>query len=160
MANLIEYRGYHGTIEFSAEDNLFVGSVIGVRDCLNFHGSSVSEITNSFHDCIDGYLEMCKELGRDPDKEYRGTFNIRISPDLHRDAELQAKKDGVTLNQFVQSAIEEKVKRASSSGCTYVFFDASTIPASAFYGSSQNESSSYTFKESGITSWHQNTASN
>ena len=105
MANTLKYRGYHGQIEFSAEDNLFVGHVIGIQDSLNFHGSSIDEITVSFHDCIDGYLEMCKTFGR----EYKGSFNVRISPPLHRSAAIQAEAEGKSLNQFIQEAIEEKL---------------------------------------------------
>lgn len=111
MSNLLKYKGYHGSIAFSAEDGMLIGSVIGIQDSLNFHGSSVSEIEQSFHDCIDGYLEMCSELGKNPDKEYKGSFNIRISPALHRNAEVAAKSAGLTLNQFVQAAIEEKVNQ-------------------------------------------------
>lgn len=109
MANTLKYRGYHGQIEFSAEDNLFVGHVIGIQDSLNFHGSSIDEITASFHDCIDGYLEMCEAFGREPDKEYKGSFNVRISPPLHRSAAIQAEAEGKSLNQFIQEAIEEKL---------------------------------------------------
>ena len=109
MANTLKYRGYHGQIEFSAEDNLFVGHVIGIQDSLNFHGRSIDEITVSFHDCIDGYLEMCKTFGREPDKEYKGSFNVRISPPLHRSAAIQAEAEGKSLNQFIQEAIEEKL---------------------------------------------------
>ena len=109
MANTLKYRGYHGQIEFSAEDNLFVGHVIGIQDSLNFHGSSIDEITVSFHDCIDGYLEMCKTFGREPDQEYKGSFNVRISPPLHRSAAIQAEAEGKSLNQFIQEAIEEKL---------------------------------------------------
>ena len=109
MANTLKYRGYHGQIEFSAEDNLFVGHVIGIQDSLNFHGSSIDEITVSFHDCIDGYLEMCKTFGREPDKEYKGSINVRISPPLHRSAAIQAEAEGKSLNQFIQEAIEEKL---------------------------------------------------
>lgn len=109
MANTLKYRGYHGQIEFSAEDNLFVGHVIGIQDSLNFHGSSIDEITVSFHDCIDGYLEMCKTFGREPDKEYKGSFNVRISPPLHHSAAIQAEAEGKSLNQFIQEAIEEKL---------------------------------------------------
>lgn len=109
MANTLKYRGYHGQIEFSAEDNLFIGHVIGIQDSLNFHGSSIDEITSSFHDCIDGYLQMCKTFGREPDKEYKGSFNVRISPQLHRSAAIQAEAAGKSLNQFIQEAIEEKL---------------------------------------------------
>lgn len=109
MSNTLKYRGYHGQIDFSAEDNLFIGHVIGIQDSLNFHGSSIDEITSSFHDCIDGYLEMCKTFGREPDKEYKGSFNVRISPQLHRSAAVQAEAAGKSLNQFIQEAIEEKL---------------------------------------------------
>jgi predicted HicB family RNase H-like nuclease len=93
MANILKYNGYHGTIEFSAEDNMLIGSVIGIQDSLNFHGHSIEEITQSFHDCIDGYLEMCAAFGRSPDKVYKGSFNIRIPQDLHRQAAIMAEND-------------------------------------------------------------------
>lgn len=70
MSNLLKYKGYHGSVSFSAEDGMLIGSVIGIQDSLNFHGSSVPEIEQSFHNCIDGYLEMCSESGKKPDKEY------------------------------------------------------------------------------------------
>lgn len=109
MANILKYKGYWGSVEFSAEDNLLVGSVIGVQDSLNFHGSSIEAVTLSFHECIDGYLEMCKAFGRSPDKVYKGSFNVRIPSDLHRAAAIMAEKDGISLNQFIQYAIEEQV---------------------------------------------------
>lgn len=109
MANILKYKGYYGSVEFSVEDNLLIGSVIGVQDSLNFHGNSIDEVTKSFHECVDGYLEMCNAFGRSPDKVYKGSFNIRIPSELHRAAAIMAEKDGVSLNQFIQSAIEERV---------------------------------------------------
>ena len=109
MANMMEYRGYHGSIEFSAEDGLLVGTVFGIRDALHYHGVSIPEITESFHSCIDTYLEICKKHNREPDKEYRGSFNVRIAPELHRKAALEAEKAGISLNQLIQEAIEEKL---------------------------------------------------
>lgn len=110
MANQIEYKGYHASVIFSSEDEMLIGSVIGIRDSLNFHGSSIEDITKAFHDSIDGYLEMCERLGKSPDKEYKGTFNIRVSPELHREAALQAEYQGISLNQLVQQAIEEFIR--------------------------------------------------
>lgn len=109
MASLIEYKGYHGTVEYSKEDDMLVGRVVGVCDVLAYHGNSVQEIQSTFQSCIDGYLEMCEEFGRKPDKEYRGSFNVRITPELHRDAVLAAEASGISLNQFVQEAIDEKL---------------------------------------------------
>lgn len=70
MPKTICYKGYKGEIEFSFEDGLFVGYVIGIRDSLNFHGTSPAELNESFHNCVDNYLEMRRNLGRIPDKEY------------------------------------------------------------------------------------------
>lgn len=109
MSNLISYKGYRATVEYSAEDGMLIGSVVGIRDSLNFHGHTVAEITQSFHDSIDGYLDMCKKLGRSPDKEYKGSFNVRMSPQLHRRAVMAAESNGMTLNQFVQRAVEKQL---------------------------------------------------
>lgn len=108
MANVIKYRGYHGKIEFSEEDQMLIGSVIGIQDALYFHGSSVEEVTQAFHDSVDNYLSLCEAMGKSPDKEYKGSLNIRIPNDLHRRASLLAEELGISLNQFIQGAIEER----------------------------------------------------
>lgn len=123
MANILTYKGYYGSVEFSVEDNLLIGSVIGVQDSLNFHGNSIDEITKSFHECVDGYLEMCKSFGRSPDKVYKGSFNIRIPSDLHRTAAIMAEKEGVSLNQFIQSAIENRVSKPQYKNIVIVLQD-------------------------------------
>ena len=81
---MMEYKGYHASIRYSDEDKLFVGEVIGINDSLGFHGSSVDELEQMFHQSIDNYLDMCAEFGKAPDKEYKGQFNVRIPSNLHR----------------------------------------------------------------------------
>ena len=48
---------------------------------------------------------FCKEKGKQPEKSYRGSFNVRINPDLHRAAALAAAVRKESLNQFVADAI-------------------------------------------------------
>lgn len=107
MSSMMEYNGYHATIEYEAEDNLFIGEVFGIADSLSFHGTSIEELETMFHQSIDNYLEMCKSIGKEPDKEFKGTFNVRLSPELHRKAAIEAAKNNITLNQFVTNAIEK-----------------------------------------------------
>jgi len=52
---------------------------------------------------------MCKEAGKEPQKSYKGSFNIRISPELHRTAAVIASKEGISLNAFVERAIFDEV---------------------------------------------------
>jgi len=109
MKNMLEYKGYHAKIEFDEDDMLFVGSVFGIQDSLNFHGTTIQELVDSFHQSIDNYLEMCAELGRNPDKEFKGSFNVRIDQALHREAAFAADRSGMTLNQYVEKAIRSAV---------------------------------------------------
>lgn len=125
MKNMLEYKGYHAKIEFDQEDMLFVGSVFGIQDSLNFHGITIQELVDNFHQSIDNYLEMCKEFGRKPDKEFKGSFNVRIDQELHREAAFAADRSGMTLNQFVEKAIRSAVNE-NDYGPIYVITPALT----------------------------------
>lgn len=107
MNSMLEYKGYHASVEYDAEDNIFVGEVFGITDSLNFHGTSVTELKEMFEQCIDNYLELCEKIGKNPDKEFKGTFNIRIPPEMHKKAALEAARQKITLNQYVIKAINQ-----------------------------------------------------
>lgn len=107
--NLLEYKGYHASVEFSSEDCLLVGKVCWVNDSLTFEGQTVHEVVSAFHETIDEYIALCQEIGKQPEKEFKGTLNIRMSPDLHRSAAISAAQSGTTLNQFIVNAISNSV---------------------------------------------------
>lgn len=108
----MEYKGYHAQIEYDSDDAIFVGKVCGIIDSLNFHGTSVKELETMFHQSIDNYLQMCADTGKTPDKEFKGSFNIRITPELHRGISLQAAREGMSLNQYVSKALERSLPSA------------------------------------------------
>ena len=133
MKNMLEYKNYHAKIEFDEEDMLFVGEVFGIQDSLNFHGTTIEELVENFHQSIDNYLEMCKELGRKPDKEFKGSFNVRIDQELHREAAFAADRNGMTLNQYVEKAIKDAVCK-NENGPIYIVTPAlSHIPYQKFF---------------------------
>ena len=98
MAKLAEYRGYHAKFEYDPDDNIFVGSVIGISDSLNFHAENTAELIETFHNSIDNYLTFCAQVGKTPDKEYSGTFNVRK-------ASLKAQEEDISLNKVVENAL-------------------------------------------------------
>ncbi len=114
MSSMLEYKGYHASVEYDAEDNIFVGEVFGISDSLNFHGTSVTELKNMFEQCIDNYLDLCKKINKNPDKEFKGTFNVRISPEMHKKAALEAAKQKITLNQYVMRAISRSFEEENT----------------------------------------------
>ena len=62
-----------------------------------------------FHQSVDNYLAMCAETGKTPDKEFKGSFNVRVSPELHKRISIQAAEEGITLNQYVLNALEHSL---------------------------------------------------
>ena len=86
MANYFEYKGYHTRIEFDYDDQVLFGKIEGIKDLVSFEADNATEIEKSFHEAVDDYLEFCTELGVEPNKEFKGSFNVRITPELHRKA--------------------------------------------------------------------------
>lgn len=60
MNNTIQYKGYVGSVEFSEEDGIFYGKVMGIRSLISYEGESAKELLDDFHGAIDDYLETCK----------------------------------------------------------------------------------------------------
>ena len=105
MNDILQYKNYYGSVQFSAEDEVFYGKILGISDLVNFEGESVKELKNAFQESVEEYLEFCKELGKEPDKTYKGTFNVRVSSALHKQAAVFAAVNNITLNDFVKKAL-------------------------------------------------------
>ncbi|HIA56019.1 MAG TPA: toxin-antitoxin system HicB family antitoxin, partial [Candidatus Lambdaproteobacteria bacterium] len=56
MKNSLSYKGFSARVEFDADDNIFFGRVLGVEDIIGFHGETVKELTEDFHNAINHYL--------------------------------------------------------------------------------------------------------
>jgi len=109
MPSTIEYKGYIGVIEYSSEDRCFFGKLEMIDDLVTFEATSVDELEENFHTVVDEYIQTCKELNRDAQKTYKGVFNVRIDPELHKKIYKEALKAGVSLNAFVQNTLQKRV---------------------------------------------------
>ncbi len=110
MSDLLSYKNYNGTVEYCKEDRCLFGKVIGIKSLLSYEGNSVQELEQDFKNVIDEYLGDCKERDVEPEQPYKGTFNIRISPELHRTIAMYAMEHGKSLNAAVEEAIRNMVK--------------------------------------------------
>ena len=109
MNNMLKYKGYYGSVEFSDSDSVFFGRIIGITDRILYEGEDVDSLRKDFEESVDDYIETCKQLGKEPDKIYKGSFNVRIDPSLHRQLELYSISHGQTLNSTVEEAIKSYV---------------------------------------------------
>ncbi|CAM5206456.1 hypothetical protein OURE66S_01064 [Oligella ureolytica] len=104
----LKYKGYLGTIEPDIELGELFGKLAFIRDLVTYEGTTLKELEKAFHESVDEYLASCDELGKKPDVPFKGTFNVRISPALHRQAAIAS---NFSLNAFVGEAIKEKLER-------------------------------------------------
>jgi predicted HicB family RNase H-like nuclease len=110
MKQTLAYKGYIGSIEASIEDNCLHGKLLFINDLVTYEGKTLAELKKSFRAAVDGYVEMCKEVRRSPEKPFRGTFNVRVGPETHRRAALAAGRRGVSLNELVTQALQEHLQ--------------------------------------------------
>jgi len=109
MKDKLTYKEFIGSVQFQGEDEIFFGRIEGVSDLVTFEGDSVKALKQAFEEAVDDYLDLCESIGKEPYKSFKGSFNVRIDPRLHRKAFEKATKEGITLNQFVRKAIEKEV---------------------------------------------------
>ena len=110
MNNIMEYKGYVGSVEFSEADGIFFGKVQGIRSLISYEGTNAKELVSDFHGAVDDYLALCKSEGTKPEVAYKGSLNVRFkNKDNHRRAAIYAIMHQQSLNSFIEEAVEEKL---------------------------------------------------
>ena len=103
--NTMSYKGYAAWIEYSNEDECFIGHIAGIKDLVGFHGESVMELHKAFKEAVEDYLETCAAVGKTPQKPYSGKLMLRIPPELHASIAQAAQLSGQSINQWISRAL-------------------------------------------------------
>ena len=114
MSNTMKYKGYIGSVEFSEKNGVFFGKVMGIRALIFYEGITAQELVEDFHGAVDDYLALCESAGKEPEKAYKGSFNVRISPELHKRAVISAAALNISLNSLVERSLESYVSTQHS----------------------------------------------
>lgn len=54
-------------------------------------------------------IEILEQDGLEPEKAYKGSFNVRISPELHKQAVVYAVSNQISLNRVMEEALSNYV---------------------------------------------------
>lgn len=114
MTDRIKYKEFIGSVHFSADDEIFHGKIEGINDLVTFEGTTVSKLKTAFKEAVHDYIELCNEVGKEIFRSFKGSFNVRVNPELHSKAFEHALIEGKTLNQFIKEAIELKIQANSA----------------------------------------------
>jgi predicted HicB family RNase H-like nuclease len=113
MNDMMQYKNYVGSVHYSDEDQIFYGKVEYIRSLISFEGENVISLRANFEEAIDDYLALCQEKGIEPEKPFKGSFNVRVGSQLHRQAALFAQERGLNLNKLVTDALESYLREKS-----------------------------------------------
>ncbi len=111
MKDMMKYKEFLGSVHYDSEDETFYGKIEGINDLVSFEGNDVLQLKNAFQQAVDDYLSLCSKLDKNPHKSFKGSFNVRINPKLHKLAYQIALIEGISLNQLIQNAITREVNQ-------------------------------------------------
>jgi predicted HicB family RNase H-like nuclease len=118
----MEYKGYTGSVEYSADDNLLFGRLVGIRDRILFDGEDVKTLQKNFRGAVDEYLAFCEAEGKTPDKPFKGSLNIRIPSELHRSLTLVAEQEHKSLNSVIAERLGGSLLLGPATGAALAAF--------------------------------------
>ncbi len=107
--NTLTYKDFIGSVNFSEEDGVFFGKIEGIDGLVNFEGESVNELTSAFHDAVDDYIAYCTEEGIPVHSSFSGSIKITMTPETHTRIVFLAKKEGISVNKFINNAVEKEI---------------------------------------------------
>lgn len=104
----LRYKDFQGSVVY--EDGTLVIQILHIADLITTECDSAANAQNAFEALVDDYLATCAQTGKEPNRPFKGSFNVRVSPDLHKRAAMAAADEGASLNAWVERAMGEALK--------------------------------------------------
>lgn len=106
MGSIMKYKGYWAEIRYSDEDECFYGIIEGLKDAsISFEGNTVKELKKDFKDAIESYLSLCKDEKIEPEKQCKGSLNVRLGADLHSKTKMKSIEKNISINELIKNAV-------------------------------------------------------
>ena len=109
MSNRFSYKGYQAKYEWDEDGKFYHGQIANLTDIVTFHAKTLDKLKKEMVISVEDYLEFCQEEGKEPERPYSGTFNVRIKPEVHKAIAQKATRQGVSINRFVAEIIKKEV---------------------------------------------------
>ena len=111
MSDIIKYKGYWAEVRYSDEDECFWGKVEGLKNAsITFEGQTVKELKKDFKDAINFYLDKRKACNEIPERQCKGSLNVRLGTELHTKAKIKAIEEHISINELIKNAVAAYLK--------------------------------------------------
>lgn len=106
MDSIMRYKGYWAEVRYSEEDDCFWGKIEGLKNTsITFEGQTVKELKKDFKDAVDYHLKVCKERNEEPEKQCKGSLNVRLGTELHTKAKMKSIEENISINELIKNAV-------------------------------------------------------
>ena len=109
--NTMHYKDYYGSYHLDTEEKIFYGKLEFINALITYEATTAKGLQKAFAKAVDDYLNMCEQEDIDPEKPFKGSFNVRVGEELHRKVALTAANEGITLNQFICKTLQHVTKK-------------------------------------------------
>lgn len=107
MKDMMQYKGYYGSVHFDADDLIFHGKIEFVRALISYEATDAKGLKRAFEESINDYLALCKKEHIEPELPFKGSLNVRLGPDLHRRIAIAALLQHTSINSFIAKTLEQ-----------------------------------------------------
>jgi len=107
--NLMTLDAYQAKIEYDADLDMFRGEILSLNGGADFYGKNTKELRAEFKKSLQVFLDVCREKGIEPRRNYSGKFNLRIPAELHEKLAIVAQAEGKSINTLAQEALQQRV---------------------------------------------------
>ncbi len=109
MKDLVQYKGYYGSVHFDDQYVFFFGKIEFIRALVSYEATDAKGLKKAFEEAVDDYLTMCQERGVEPEVPLKGSLNVRLGPELHRRIAMAATDQRVSVNKFIAETLDRTV---------------------------------------------------
>ncbi len=110
MKDLMQYKNYYGSVHFDDQDLIFYGKIEFIRAVISYEATDAKGLKKAFEDAVNDYLLTCKNQCIEPEKPFKGSLNIRLGPELHRQVAIAAEHHHLSINKFIADTLKQAVK--------------------------------------------------
>jgi predicted HicB family RNase H-like nuclease len=105
----MQHKGYYGTVEYTPEDGILFGRVLGVNGIVSYEGADIKTLQQDFETAVDDYLDWCLEAGEQPGPALNGDIHAKIPPETHALLAAYALRQNESIEEVMKEAITRLV---------------------------------------------------
>ena len=109
MKDLMQYKGYYGSVHFDDKDLIFHGKIEFIHALVSYEATNAKGLKKVFQEAVDDYLATCHSQKMEPETPFKGSLNIRLGPELHRRVAIAAELHHLSINKFIAETLDQAV---------------------------------------------------